>query len=224
MNPLHRALRNLVLFMIVLAALLFGPAWSLGFGEAWLYLALLGVLSVAITLYLAAYDPALLQRRLRAGPGAERETLQKVVVAIASMMVGALMVVASLDHRGHWSTVPKPLVVVGDLGFVASYIIVFLVFRANSFTSGVVEVTSGQRVVSSGPYALVRHPMYSGAFLFLLATPLALASWWALIPAVAACAAIVVRLLNEEKFLAQHLDGYQTYRGRVRWRLVPGIW
>jgi protein-S-isoprenylcysteine O-methyltransferase Ste14 len=139
-------------------------------------------------------------------------------------MVGVLMVVASLDHRGHWSAVPRLAVVGGNLGFVASYIIVFLVFRTNSFTSGVVEVTSGQRVVSSGPYAVVRHPMYSGALLFLLATPLALASWWALIPAVAACAAIVVRLLDEETFLAQHLDGYQAYRDRVRWRLVPGVW
>jgi len=224
MNPLHQALRNLIIFMVALAALLFGPAGPRRFGEAWLYLALLGVLSIAITLYLAAYDPALLQRRLRAGPGAEQETLQKVVVAIASMMVGALMLVASLDHRGHWSAVPRPVVVGGDLGFVASYVIAFLVFRANSFTSGVVEVTSGQRVVSSGPYALVRHPMYSGAFLFLLATPLALASWWALIPALAACAAIVVRLRGEEKFLAQHLDGYRAYCDRVRWRLVPGVW
>jgi protein-S-isoprenylcysteine O-methyltransferase Ste14 len=224
MDMLPQALRNLIAFLIVLAALLFGPARSLRFTEAWVFLVLVAVLSAAITLYLAAYDPALLERRLRAGPAAEQQAFQKIVVTIAALMLIALMVVAGLDHHGHWSAVPEAIVVAGDILFIASYVVIFLVFRANSFTSGVVEVVGDQRVVSSGPYALVRHPMYSGAFLFLLAAPLALASWWALIPAAALGGAIIVRLLDEEKFLVQHLDGYRAYCEHVRWRLLPGVW
>jgi protein-S-isoprenylcysteine O-methyltransferase Ste14 len=224
MTVLGKAFRNLLLFLFAFGLLLFLPAWTLRFVHGWVFLGLLGGLSTAITLYLAVYDPALLERRLKAGPGAEQEASQKIIQLMSSIMLAATVIVAGFDYRLHWSNVPEGLAIAADVAFVLAFVLIFFVFRENTFTSGVIEIAEGQRVISSGPYAVVRHPMYIGAILFLLATPLMLGSWWALIPAVALCGAIVMRLLDEEKFLAKNLPGYIAYRERVRWRLVPGVW
>jgi protein-S-isoprenylcysteine O-methyltransferase Ste14 len=224
MSVLRRALINLLLFLIGLGALLFLPAWSLRYGQGWIFLGLLGVLSAAITLYLAVYDPALLGRRLKAGPGAEQERSQKIIQLMTSVMFAAIMIVSGFDYRWHWSDVPVGLEIAAEIAFVLALVLIFIVFRENTFSSGVIEVAKDQRVISTGPYAIVRHPMYTGGIIFLLATPLILGSWCALIPAVIVCAGIVVRLLDEERFLAKNLDGYRDYCRRVRWRLVPGGW
>ncbi len=224
MKALGPALKNLVLFVIGLAVALFASAGTIRFVEGWIYLALLGVLSLALTLYLAAYDEALLQRRLKAGPAAEQETSQKLIQIAASVLLVATLVVAGVDHRLHWSNVPRAVVATADAIFALSFVLILSVFRANTFTSGVIEVAEGQRVIATGPYAIVRHPLYSAGMLFLLATPIALASWWGLIPAALVCVAVIVRLLDEERFLVKNLPGYADYRQRVRWRLVPGVW
>jgi protein-S-isoprenylcysteine O-methyltransferase Ste14 len=112
----------------------------------------------------------------------------------------------------------------GVVAFILAFILIFIVFRENTYTSGVIEIAEGQRVISTGPYAVVRHPMYTGGIVFMLAAPLMLGSWWAVIPAVVVCGGIVVRLLDEERFLAKNLSGYADYCQRVRWRLVPGVW
>ena len=224
METLRPALKNLLLFVIAFAAVLFAAAGTIRFVEGWTYLVLLGGLSVAITIYLAVYDQALLQRRLKAGPGAEQEASQKVIQISASVLLFATLIVAGLDHRFHWSDVPSLAVVAADVAFLLSFALIFIVFRANTFSSGVIEIAEGQRVVSTGPYAIVRHPMYIGGILFLLATPPALGSWWALIPTLLMCVMIVVRLLDEERFLAKNLPGYTDYCQRVRWRLLPGVW
>jgi protein-S-isoprenylcysteine O-methyltransferase Ste14 len=224
MGMLGRAFANLLLFLIALALLLFLPAWSLTYVEGWVFIGLLGALSGAITLYLAVYDPQLLERRLKAGPGAEQERSQKIIQIITSAMLCAMAVVAGFDHRWRWSEIPLIVVIIADIAFVLAFALIFVVFRENTYTSGVIEIAEGQRVISSGPYAIVRHPMYTGGIIFMLAAPLMLGSWWALIPAVVVCGGIVVRLLDEERFLARNLPGYADYRQRVRWRLLPGVW
>lgn len=221
---LRQAFKNLFLFLVAIGVLLFLPAWSLSYLQGWIFISLLGALSAAITLYLAACDPQLLERRLRAGPGAEQQRSQKIVQLMTSAMLCAMMLVAGFDYRGHWSDVPQALIITADIAFVLAFAVIFVVFRANTYTSGVIEIAEGQQVISTGPYALVRHPMYTGGIVFILATPLMLGSWWALIPAVVVCGGIVVRLLDEERFLVKNLSGYADYCVRVRWRLVPGLW
>lgn len=211
-------------FLLFLALLLFLPAWSVRFWEAWLYWLMFGAFCIACTLYFVRRDPALIRRRMRAGPAAESERSQQVIQAVAAMLGIALFVVPGLQRRWQGSSLPVPLVLVADAIALAGLLFVVRVFRANSWAASTIQVEEGQPVVRSGPYAWVRHPMYSGSVPFLLATPLALGSTWALVPAALLCAVIVVRLLEEERFLAAHLAGYDDYRRAVRFRLVPGLW
>src|SRR5262249_5637520 len=136
----------------------------------------------------------------------------------------ALLVVSVLDWRFGWSAVAWPVVLAGNLLVAAGYVIVFAVLRENSFAATTIEITAGQRVISTGPYALVRHPMYFGALPMFVGIPLALGSWWGLALVVPLTAGLVARLLDEEAYLVRNLPGYADYRNRVRWRLVPGIW
>ncbi|KQW18914.1 hypothetical protein ASC80_15625 [Afipia sp. Root123D2] len=220
----RKALTSLLKSLIVMAAMLFLLAWSLRYVEGWIFLAVLGTLSAAVILYLDKHDPALLERRLKAGPVDEKEPSQKRI-QLATSIVGILIVaLPGLDHRMHWSDVPTSIVVLGFTGFALGYLIVFLVFRENTYTSGIIEVAENQKVISTGPYSLVRHPMYSGANLCFLSMPLALGSWWALIPAAIECVLVGVRALDEEKFLKANLPGYAAYCDKVRFRLIPGVW
>jgi protein-S-isoprenylcysteine O-methyltransferase Ste14 len=219
-----RAVTGVLRFQLVLAALIFVPAWSLTYWQGWLYWSILLVAHLAITLYFLRHDPALIERRMKAGPGAERRPSQKLIQAVAAVAVCALIVGSALDHGLGWSSVALPLVIGADALVVLGYVIVFLVFRANTFTSAIIEVGAGQRVVTTGPYALVRHPMYAGALLAIFATPIALGSWWGLLPAGVLAGAIVWRLLDEEEYLEHDLPGYDDYRRQVRWRRLPLIW
>jgi protein-S-isoprenylcysteine O-methyltransferase Ste14 len=219
-----KAIAGCIRFNGFLALLLFLPAWSLRFWEAWTYWVVFSASVLLITVYFLEHDPRLIERRLDAGPGAEREKSQAIIQAIASLMVLALFLIPGFDHRLGWSAVPTPVVLTADVLVVSGFLVVFLVFRENSYTSAVVTVEADQRVISSGPYRLVRHPMYAGAWLIFLATPFALGSWWALLAAVPLCGLIVVRLLHEERFLSANLPGYDSYRREVRYRLVPLVW
>jgi len=219
-----KAFAGLLRSLLVIAALFFIPAWSLRFWQGWVYLAIMGAASAAIILYLAKYDDALIGRRLKAGPVAEKEKSQKIIQTLTAVSGVVAFLVPGFDFRSHWSDVPAALIVLGDIGVVIGYVIIFLVFRENSYASSIVEVAESQKVISTGPYAVVRHPMYSGAILMFLATPLALGSWWAFIPAAILSAMVAVRLIDEERFLVIHLPGYDAYRLRVRYRLIPGVW
>lgn len=212
---------NLVL---LLAIALFAPAWTFGFWQAWLYLFLFASSSAAITIYLWKRDRVLLARRVSAGPIAERSRTQQIIQFFASLGFLAILVVPSLDHRSSWSHVPPWLVLTGDLLVVLGFYIVFRVFCVNTFTAATIEVTEQQTVISTGPYAFVRHPMYSGALIMLLGTPFALASWWGLVPFVLMLVIIVIRLLDEEKLLLARLPGYVDYAARVKCRLIPRAW
>ncbi len=214
-----------VLYLLVfMSAALFLPAWTLDYWQAWACLAVFFSVSAAMSVYLMRADPALLERRLKAGAGAETEKSQKIIQTFTQILFTALLVLPALDHRFHWSRVPALVCILGDVLIVAGFAIVFAVFRVNSHTSGVIEVAADQKVVSTGPYALVRHPMYSGALVLMAAIPVALGSWWGLLVVVPMTAAIVWRLLDEEKFLGANLPGYSAFQRKVKYRLVPGIW
>lgn len=220
----RKAVAGFVFLFAALAAALFGPAWSLDYWQAWVFLAVFATVSALITVDLARRDPALLARRVQAGPAAEPTPRQKWIQGLASLAYLAVFVVAGFDHREGWSRVPVAAVIAGDALVVLGMFVVFRVFRANTFTSAVVEVSRDQQVVSTGPYAVVRHPMYSGALVMMIGVPIALGSWWGLVPVAAMAAVIVARLLDEEKLLARQLPGYSEYRGRVKHRLVPRVW
>jgi protein-S-isoprenylcysteine O-methyltransferase Ste14 len=219
-----RAWRGIALLAIVMGLGLFSMAGTVRYWQAWVYLAAFCGSAVGVTLYLAKHNPALLERRLSAGPTAEKEQSQKIIMAIASVGFIALLVIPALDHRFAWSSVPLYVVVVGDILTLASFYIIFLVYRENTFTSATIEVAADQRVISSGPYAVVRHPMYAGSLPLLVGTPLALGSYWGLLALAATMPALIWRLFDEERFLSQNLAGYTEYRAKLRWRLIPGVW
>lgn len=211
-----------ILFAIVFFAFLFLPAGSLHFSEAWIYFAIFFGSTMYINRYFLKRDPELIERRVHAK---EVEKEQKIFQSIsgAIFFIG-LLVLPGLDYRFSWSDVPFYLVFVADFFVLLGFIIVFLVFKENSFTSAIIEVSENQQVISTGPYALVRHPMYTGAISIILFTPLALGSIWALIPAILIIIFIVLRLLNEEKILLKELAGYEDYCKKIRYHLIPFIW
>jgi protein-S-isoprenylcysteine O-methyltransferase Ste14 len=219
-----QALSGLSSLFVALAAALFIPAWTLRYLQAWIFLGVFMASALAVTIYLRQNDPQLLERRVKAGPAAEQQSSQKIIQVLASISFIAVIVVPAIDHRLAWSAVPPYVVAIGDILIALGFFIVFLVFKANTYTSGTIEVAPGQTIVTTGPYALVRHPMYIGAIVMLVGIPLALGSWWGLLADVPITAVVVWRLLDEERFLARNLPGYSDYRNKVRYRLVPLIW
>jgi protein-S-isoprenylcysteine O-methyltransferase Ste14 len=220
-----RALVQLALLFAVLGLVLFLPAGTLRFWQAWAYLGIFVVASAAVTAYLMRKDPGLLERRLALAEKGEQERKQKIIQALAGPSFFGMLVVAGVDRRLGWSPhLPPAVVIVADTLVAAGFVIVFLVFRENSFTSAIVEVSKEQKVITTGPYRFVRHPMYSGGLLLIVATPFALGSVWAAVLVVPLFVAIVVRLLDEERFLAAHLTGYAEYLRATRHRLLPHVW
>jgi protein-S-isoprenylcysteine O-methyltransferase Ste14 len=220
----RKTVGGLAQFITCLGIFLFAPAWTFNFWQAWVYLFVFVGSVVLITLYLWENDMKLLERRVNAGPGAEKDKSQKLIQLFASLGFIGLFILSSLDHRFSWSRVPLPIVIVGNVLVVLGFFIIFLVFRENTFSAATIVVAPDQSVISTGPYAIVRHPMYSGALLMLFGTPLALGSWWDLLIFIALTFLIVWRLLEEEKFLSDNLPGYQEYRRKVQYRLVPFVW
>ena len=219
-----RAWLSLAALAVVMALLLFVPAGSIRFWQAWVYLGLFFGLSTIITLDLMRRDPALLARRMKGGPTAEQRPQQRIIMAGASAGFVGLLVVPALDFRVGWSEVPLPGVLLGDILFVVGFGLIGRVYRENTYTSATIEVAEGQKVISTGPYALVRHPMYASALLYLLGTPLALRSYVGFIPLAFMLPFLIWRLLDEERMLIRELPGYTLYLARVRYRLVPHVW
>jgi protein-S-isoprenylcysteine O-methyltransferase Ste14 len=221
---LARAFAGFVFLFLVIASVLFGLAGTLHDRRAWVMLAVFFGCAGAITVWLWFRDKALLERRVKARPGAERDPIQNVVQMLAGLVFLATFAVPGLDKRVGWSNAPLTVSLMGDAMIAVGFLIVFLTFRENTFTSGTIEVAEGHHVIDSGPYAVVRHPMYAGALVMIAGTPLALGSWWGLIPAALFVPLLVWRLLREETFLAANLRGYDAYCGRVHYRLVPNFW
>jgi protein-S-isoprenylcysteine O-methyltransferase Ste14 len=223
-NLASKTILGFTQLITVLGILLFVPAWTLDYWQAWVYLFVFAASTALITTYLWKKDPKLLERRINVGPAAETEKSQKLIQVLASFVFIGTMLLPSLDHRFSWSAVPLTVVVAGDFLVALGFLMVFLVFKENTFTSATIAVAADQNVVSTGPYALVRHPMYSGALVMLFGTPLALGSWWGLLMFIPMAFTILWRARDEERFLFENLSGYKEYCQMVRYRLVPFVW
>lgn len=219
-----RAWLGFACLAVAMGLLLFVPAGTIQYWQAWAYLVIFFGASLLITVYLLKRDPGLLERRLSAGPAAEPRRTQKIIMLVVSGGFIALLLVPALDYRFGWSRVPLPVVLVGDLLVLTGFSFIFRVYRENTFTSATIEVKAGQRVISTGPYAIVRHPMYASALLYLIGTPLALGSYWGFVPLASMLPFLIWRLLDEERMLRNELEGYEEYQKKVRHRLLPGVW
>ncbi len=219
-----RAWLSLAVLAVIMAALIFGCAGTLHYWQGWIYLSLFVGMSAAITLDLIRHDPALLARRMKGGPTAERRPLQRLIMLGASLGFVGLLVIPALDFRFKWSEVPPAGVLAGDILFALGFGVIARVYRENTFTAATIQVAEGQHVITTGPYAIVRHPMYASALVYLIGTPLALGSYWGLIALAFMLPFLIWRLIDEERLLARELPGYTDYQQRVRYRLLPFVW
>jgi len=210
-----------VMAFLAIAAIIFVPALTLRYWQGWLYLLILFAPMLVLMAYLLRNDRGLLERRMRTG---EREGRQRAIIGLSSIPFLLAFSLPGFDVRLGWSNVPAWVSIIAAALVLAGYAIVILVFRENSYASRVVEVEKEQPVISSGPYGVVRHPMYVGMALLYVFSPLVLGSYWAMIPAALILPVLVARILNEEKVLARDLKGYPEYMRKVRYRMIPGVW
>lgn len=217
-------LRTFVIGAVALGVVLFVPAWTLSYWQAWVFIVNFMISVNILGLYMVFRDPALLERRLQAGPGAEQTTAQKVIVMFLLLGSVALLVFCGLDHRFAWSHVPAWASIAGDLLVFGGLMITLRVLQENSYGASNITVVEGQPVISTGPYGVVRHPMYAGILVMIIGVPPALGSWWGLVVMALLMPVLIFRILEEEKTLRTDLTGYADYMRKVRYRLVPWVW
>jgi protein-S-isoprenylcysteine O-methyltransferase Ste14 len=210
--------------LVAIGLLLFIPAGTFHYWQAWAFLTVFALTAWLPSIYLQVTNPVVLQRRMRSGPIAEGRPVQKVVMIGLYASLVAICVVSALDYRFGWSAVPVPLCVIGNIVAGAGLVVTVLVAIQNTYASTTVQVETGQKVVSTGLYGLVRHPMYTGNVLILVGLPLALGSFWALAFVMPGVAVLATRIHDEEKLLGDELDGYREYTQKVRSRLIPYMW
>jgi len=218
---IKKVFARLLIMIPLMLAMFFLPAGTFAYWEAWLYLAVLLVPMFFALIYLLKNDPELLERRMRMR---EKEASQKLIVKLASLYYFLIFLIPGFDKRFGWSNVPVGVVIIADVLVLLGYGIFFLVLRQNRYASRIIEVERGQEVISSGPYAIVRHPMYLGVSLMYIFSSLALGSYWAVIPSLLIIPLLVVRIRNEESVLGKELKGYKEYIQKTKYRLIPGIW
>jgi protein-S-isoprenylcysteine O-methyltransferase Ste14 len=221
-SPKAKAWIWLIASTAIIGLVLFLSAGTMQYWQAWVYLAVIAVCSIPVTLYMIA-NPTLLESRTKFGPTAEQRPVQRIIVLILLLVTIASFIVPGLDRRFGWSSMPAWLPLTGDLLIAASLRLSYRVFKENAFGSSTIGVVQDQTVISTGPYAIVRNPMYSSAIIFFTAMSLALGSYWALIPAALTIPCFAWRLQDEEQFLQQNLLGYTQYCAKVRWHLIPGV-
>ncbi len=217
-----RAWLGLGFLALLVGGFLFLAAGTLAWWQAWAFLAVFFGASVWTTLDLMARDPALVERRLGA-PSGEPRPLQRILQAFTGLFFLALAAIPGLDRRFGWSDVPDEVTLAGDVLIALGFAGVFQVYRANTYAASTVRVEAGQSVISTGPYALVRHPMYAAAIPLIAGIPLALGSWWGFIPVPLLIVGIAIRSVDEERMLVDELAGYEDYRRKVRFRMIPGV-
>jgi protein-S-isoprenylcysteine O-methyltransferase Ste14 len=227
-NPLKRlivpTIRTFFLGVIALGVLLFLPAWTLNYWQAWVFIIVfMGLVSVS-SLYFSLKDPALIERRKQAGPAAEQSTGQKIVITVVYLSLLGLLVFSALDHRFGWSQMPAYVSIIGDGLVVLANVIWYYSKKENSFAGSTVRIYEGHKVISTGPYARVRHPNYVGDQFLLIGMALALGSWWGLVIPALLIPLLIWRILGEEKLLKKDLPGYGEYTQKVHYRLVPYLW
>jgi protein-S-isoprenylcysteine O-methyltransferase Ste14 len=204
--------------------MVFWPAGTFDYWRGWAFIAVFAAATMIPSLYLAATNPAALKRRMQAGPAAETRPLQKIIITFAFLSMGAMIVVSTLDFRFGWSSVPAAVSVIGDVMVAVGLLIAMITTIQNGYAAANINVEPDQKVVSTGFYTLVRHPMYFGNVVLMLGIPLALGSYWGLLFVILGLVMLAVRILDEEKVLGQQLTGYTDYVERVHYRLLPGVW
>jgi protein-S-isoprenylcysteine O-methyltransferase Ste14 len=219
-----RATAQSVTALLAFGVLLFLPAGTLHYWQAWVFLAVFTIASLYAAVYLFRKDPAIVERRMRAGPKAETRPVQKVVTSAISILFFAVLVFGALDHRFGWSPVPPAVSLIGDALVAIGLGIAIFSVSQNSFAAANITVEETQTVTSTGLYGIVRHPMYMGALIMFAGIPLALDSYWGLAAVVPVVIVFAVRIADEEKLLNQELEGYRDYAGKVHHRLVPYVW
>jgi protein-S-isoprenylcysteine O-methyltransferase Ste14 len=219
-----RATVQSVIALLAFGALLFVPAGTLRYWQAWVFLAVFTILSLYSAVVLFRKNPAVVERRMRAGPKAETRPVQKVVTSVISILFFTVLVFSALDHRFGWSPVPPAISLIGDALVVIGLGIAIFTVKQNSYAAANIAVEETQTVTSTGLYRIVRHPMYMGALIMFAGIPLALDSWWGLAVVVPVVIVFAVRISDEEKLLNQQLAGYRDYAGKVHHRLVPYVW
>ncbi|MBO0880236.1 MAG: isoprenylcysteine carboxylmethyltransferase family protein [Mycobacterium sp.] len=210
--------------LVVVGLMLFLPSGTLNYWQAWTFLAVFALSTWIPGIYVLRTNPVALQQRMRAGPTAESRLVQKVVIVGWYLSLAATFVVSALDHRFGWSRVPTAIWLVGGVLVTVGLGAMMLVVIQNSYAAATVRVESGQKLVSTGLYGLMRHPMYAGNVIMMVGIPLALGSYWGLILVIPGLIVLALRILDEEKLLEEKLDGYREYTERVRYRLVPYMW
>lgn len=225
MDPLYKkAIAQGVAGMAVFVAFIFLPAGTWHYWQGWLFIAVFSVSTIGFTVYLALYDRPLLERRMNAGPQHEKEWSQKIIVSLIILTFFIFIILPPLDYRVGLSPVPAYLSFVGDIVIVLSFLFIFWVLKVNSFAAANISVTDDHKVIDTGPYAYVRHPMYAGALWLFIGMPLALGSWLTICLVPLILPVLFWRLLDEERILSRDLSGYNEYASRVRHRLIPYIW
>ena len=221
-SPKAKMWLRVVVTFVLIGFALFLSAGTFNYWQAWIFLGAVALSSGLLTLTMTK-DPTLVENRSKVGPAAEKRTVQKIIVSCAAIPAIAMYIVPALDRRFGWSNMPVWLSVAGDLLMLVGMWMISRVFKANSYGSATVEIANDQKVISTGPYAIVRNPMYGSAVVYLAGASLALGSYWGPVAAALTTLALVWRLFDEEKFLTQNLPGYTEYCSRVRWHLIPGI-
>lgn len=220
-NLFWAAILRVGIGMPIIALIIILPAGTWAYWQGWMYMITLFLPMFFVLPYFLLRDPALLERRMRMR---EKESAQRKIIAFSYLYFLLAFVLPGIDIRFGWSNVPPLVSILADVFVFGGYMIFVWVLTVNSYLSRTVEVDAGQKVVSSGPYGIVRHPMYFGVTIMYLASPLALGSYWALIPAALVIPLLVARLRNEEQVLLRDLPGYAEYRQKVKYRLLPGVW
>jgi protein-S-isoprenylcysteine O-methyltransferase Ste14 len=210
--------------LVILGFILFYPAGTFDYWQAWVFIATFTTATIVPSLYLARTNPAALQRRMHAGPLAEGRTVQKFIIVGVIVGLLAMMMLSAFDHRFGWSLVPAAVCVIGDVLIVIGLTLGMLVVVQNGYAAATVRVEDGQQLASTGLYKLVRHPMYAASVILMVGMPLALGSYWGLLVLILGLLVLVFRIRDEEKLLTQELAGYREYREHVRYRLMPNVW
>ncbi len=221
MKLLISALLKFFCGLLMVGLLIFLPAGTVHFAKGWLLMGLLFVPMLAAGFVMFFKRPEFLKKRLDAK---EKQAAQKGVLALSGVMFIGGFVVAGLDYRFGWSKMPLWVTVTASVLFLASYGLYAEVMRENAYLSRTIRVEEGQKVVDTGLYGIVRHPMYSATIVLFLMIPLILGSWYALIAFAFYPAIIVIRLKDEEALLTRELQGYKEYKEKVRYRLIPFLW
>jgi protein-S-isoprenylcysteine O-methyltransferase Ste14 len=214
---------SFVISVIVVGVILCLLAGSWTYWRGWVFAFLFGLMNAQQVIYLGIKDPELLKRRKQVAPEGE-STAQRIFIIVGLGSLVCLFIFSALDRRFGWSQVPVTISAIGNMLLVFSYFVYYLVFRINSYAASSIKTFEGQKVISVGPYGIVRHPKYVGDLFLLVSIPLALGSWWGLVFAVLSVTGLAWRILDEEKLLKKDLPGYDEYMQKVRYRLVPYIW